>query len=90
MAMRSCRSTLEGIDAVIDREVGAVELLRFRFHLMMCSHCTRYYRQYVAVREAVGQVTLADLPEDFEEVMAPLIKRIGAATDDDAGGPVDT
>jgi len=29
----------------------------------------RYYKQFLAIKEAAGEVKPADLPEDFEKVM---------------------
>jgi anti-sigma factor RsiW len=66
---------MKGLDVIIDGEATRTERLRFALHMAMCDPCERYYHQYAAVRDAAG--TLDDeLPEDFNDVMGRLIKRV--------------
>lgn len=75
--MPSCKDVLSGIDALIDGETSRSARARFAFHLAMCRPCERYYRQYLAVRDAARDVDQGELPEDFDRVMRPILEQIG-------------
>lgn len=76
MPMRKCKTVMEEIDRITDGDATRIERMRFAMHLAMCEDCDRYYRQYIAVREALGQVHSEDLPKDFDEVMAGLLRTV--------------
>lgn len=58
---------------IVDLEASALELIRFKGHLMMCEHCTRYYKQFLALKAALGEVKQEDLPQDFAQIMEPIL-----------------
>lgn len=70
---RGCEKVVNQVSAVLDGEVSAVARLKFRTHLALCPPCKRYVRQLQAVKEAAGQVTAADLPEDFAAVLGSVL-----------------
>ena len=82
MPIRKCKAVMAEIDRIADGEATRGERVRFAMHLGMCEHCDRYYRQYVAVRDALGSVESADLPPDFEAVMRGLLERIEVSASD--------
>ena len=82
MPMRKCKDVMEEIDRIADGEASRTERMRFSMHLAMCENCDRYYRQYLAVRSALGEVDKGELPVDFEEVMARVLKTADIATAD--------
>ena len=82
MPMRKCKNVMEEIDRIVDGEASRVERMRFSMHLAMCEHCDRYYRQYVAVKDALGHVDDDALPADFEDVMRGLLASVGIAVDE--------
>jgi len=73
MPFRKCSEVLAAIDRIADGEASAWERARFKLHLGMCRPCARYYAQYVAVRDAAGQVDAARLPGDFTAVMGRML-----------------
>ncbi len=82
MPMRTCKTVMAEIDRIADGEATRGERVRFAMHLGMCAHCDRYYRQYVAVRDALGNIESTELPPDFEDVMRGLLKLVEVAADD--------
>ncbi len=75
MPFSKCRDVLDRVSAIVDGEAGAIARVRFFSHLAMCHECTRYYRQFQAIRQDAGTVTEEDLP-DFDRVMGPILDSI--------------
>lgn len=70
-----CRSLYQEMDAFLDGQMSAWNRVLVRMHLAMCGRCRIYLRQYQRVREVTSEVTPADLPEDFEQVMSRVFRR---------------
>lgn len=68
--MLSCEEIVERMSAIVDGEAPLGTRARFRAHLAMCKHCSAYFREFKAVKEAAGTVSPEDLPADFDQVMS--------------------
>lgn len=55
--MLSCREVVEQASDFHDQQMNWRQRLQYRLHLLMCHHCRRFTRQFVA-----GVAMLAHLP----------------------------
>lgn len=52
--MFRCRDVSRKISQSMDEKMTLGQRLAIRLHLMMCRHCSRFYRQVVALRQMSG------------------------------------
>ena len=71
-----CSDVVERVSDIVDEEANIVTRMRFYGHLMMCSHCRRYFRQFKSIKETTGKVLRDELPEDFDRVMNFVMDKI--------------
>jgi hypothetical protein len=57
--MMNCKEISRLASERFDRELGLLERMRFRMHVMMCHHCWRYARQLVFLRRAIRRLAAA-------------------------------
>jgi len=79
--MSSCKESIDRISSIIDGEASVGARVSFHAHMALCSPCRRYFQQFKTVKEAAGQVTEADLPHDFEDVMKCVMDVVEGAED---------
>jgi anti-sigma factor RsiW len=82
--MLTCKDITTDAHALIDGELGLVRGLRVRFHLLICSHCQRYYRQLlmtIGILQQKDQLQAAD-SEPTEAEIDRLVERLKAADRD--------
>lgn len=58
----------------LDGELPAAEAALVEEHLRLCPPCLIYLEQFRMVHEACGRVAAEDLPADFDQVMAGVMK----------------
>lgn len=73
--MKTCKQIAASLDRVIDGEAQSMERLSFALHLAMCGPCEQYFRQYRAVRDALGDLD-TELPDDFNDVMGRVLANV--------------
>lgn len=83
MMFIKCIDVVGKISEVVDQQASLMTRVRFYGHVMMCSNCRRYFKQFKAVKEAAGMVTPDDLPDDFDRVMDFVIKKVEKRDDKD-------
>lgn len=76
MVFIKCIDVVGKVSEVIDQEASLMTSVRFYGHLMMCSNCRRYFKQFKVVKEAAGTVIPGDLPDDFDRVMDFVLKAV--------------
>ena len=76
MPFSRCDRVIERVSCILDGEASMLERMRFQGHLAMCVDCTRYYEQFKTVKNAAGEVTIEDLPTDFERVMDFVLEEV--------------
>lgn len=71
--MLSCREVTERSSRYVDAELGTMERLSMRLHLLMCVHCRRFVAQLRCLVAALGQRPApAAPPETVERLLAQL------------------
>ncbi|MBI4694673.1 MAG: zf-HC2 domain-containing protein [Gammaproteobacteria bacterium] len=53
--MLRCKDIPERASAYVERDLGRRERAMFRLHLMLCSHCRRFMRQFRTLLGAFGR-----------------------------------
>ena len=66
--MLSCRDVSEGASHFIEGETTLMERFNLRLHLIICSHCRRFLKQFRLTTSASRQ--LQQVPEMNEETAA--------------------
>ena len=54
--MLSCKEASRLTSEALDRKLGITERLALRFHLMLCSACTRVDKQLKFLRRAIAEI----------------------------------
>lgn len=66
--MLSCKEVAERASALIDGELGMLDLLQMRLHLAMCKGCGSFIRQMRVTRDLIeGAVETEDPASDATE-----------------------
>ncbi|MBL4603031.1 MAG: zf-HC2 domain-containing protein [Emcibacteraceae bacterium] len=73
-----CSVVATKISEIIDHEASFMTRLRFYSHLMMCSKCRDYFRQFKLLKETARQHEPEALPNDFDSVMDFVMEEIEA------------
>ena len=73
--LMNCRESYQVLSDYLDGELGVVDRMWLRGHLMMCGKCRVYFEQFRKVHELTGDPQPEDLPADFEEVFAEVLRR---------------
>jgi len=73
-----CSVVATKISDIIDHEASFMTQLRFYSHLMMCTKCRAYFRQFKLLKEAAVQHDPEALPSDFDNVMNFVMDKIEA------------
>jgi anti-sigma factor RsiW len=72
--MFSCQQVAERMTDWLDGRLGAVDALRFRFHLSICDACRQVLRQLQLTVDAIGELVGASppqpTPQRVDEVLA--------------------
>ncbi len=76
MVYLKCSDVVERVSDIVDEEATLITRMCFYGHLMMCSNCRRYFRQFKAVKDAAGRIDPKELPDDFDQVMDFVIDKI--------------
>jgi len=58
--MLKCKDITTEAHKLIDGEHGFVKRARVRFHLLICTHCKRYYEQLLATLDVLKSGKLTD------------------------------
>lgn len=70
--MIRCEPIINALSEIVDGEASFGARVRFYGHMLMCSHCRAYFRQFRELKELVREqppLALTQLPDDFFEVM---------------------
>ena len=70
----TCEEVVAHMSMIVDGEAPASKRMLFWAHLAICGPCREYYRQFVQVHRAAGQVAPDALPEDFASVMSFVLR----------------
>jgi len=73
--LMKCRESYGVLSAYLDGEVGLVDRMWLKGHLMMCAKCRVYFEQFRRVHELTGAPLPEDLPQDFDAVLAAVLRR---------------
>ncbi len=73
--LMQCRASYRVLSDYLDGELGLMDRMWLRGHLMMCARCRVYLEQFRKVHELTGQPQPEDLPQDFDEVFARVLRR---------------
>ena len=73
--MMKCEPVIAALSDILDKKASFWTRVSFTMHMMMCSKCRAYYRQFKELRELASTVEPDDLPEDFVEVMQQTLQR---------------
>jgi hypothetical protein len=52
--MRTCKEVTRLISESLDRDLPLRERIGLRMHLIMCKFCSRYEKQTLMIRDAIG------------------------------------
>ncbi len=83
--MMNCKEISRLASERFDRELGLLERMRFRMHVLMCHHCRRYARQLAFLRRAIRRLAAARAtrgPRLSAEARARIARRLDTATQD--------
>ncbi|ESR24644.1 zf-HC2 domain-containing protein [Lutibaculum baratangense] len=75
--MLNCREITENADRYLDKEMGFLERLQMRLHLMMCRHCTRYVEQLKATIAMLRDLRLEQPAEESRERLVEVLRGDG-------------
>jgi predicted anti-sigma-YlaC factor YlaD len=73
-----CSVVATKISEIIDHEASFMARMRFYSHLMMCSKCRDYFKQFKLLKETAAQHDPEALPDDFDNVMNFVMDEIEA------------
>lgn len=72
----SCKDILEQASLVLDGEAGLLLRLRFRIHLVICTDCRNYYRQFEEVVAAAAVQGPEDGFDGVDDLVLLVVQRI--------------
>ncbi|GMV38456.1 MAG: hypothetical protein AMXMBFR64_01720 [Myxococcales bacterium] len=84
--MLTCKELVEKIGDYLDGNMGLMDRLGLRMHLMMCGHCSTYYAQMRQMLDALHALPPGHLPPDFEMIRAAVLAALDAEPEG-SGGP---
>ena len=70
-----CDAILALMNRIVDREASLGQRIGFYFHLSMCKHCRRYFRQFQEMRLLTKALKPQDLPDEFFAAMEECLPR---------------
>jgi predicted anti-sigma-YlaC factor YlaD len=73
--MLSCKQVASLASDHLDKNTHGVLNWKIRMHLMMCSHCRRFFRQ-LKITNAVTRTVLSEASETSKENVDELLQRI--------------
>lgn len=62
--MLNCREMTQVVTAYLEGELPIWSRMGISMHIMMCSHCRRYFKQIRDIQKATGKVPELDVPPD--------------------------
>jgi anti-sigma factor RsiW len=68
--MLTCKQITELVTAYAEGQLGLLDRLRFRLHILECRNCRTYVRQLRATARALGRLPEPEIPAELmEELM---------------------
>jgi predicted anti-sigma-YlaC factor YlaD len=85
--MLSCRDVARRADALLDAELGTLERVQVRLHLMMCRGCAAFVEQMRATHRLTAQALDAQsAPPGQPEILGRILELARHPDNEDAAG----
>lgn len=73
--MLTCKDVCESVTDHLEGSTSFMDRLSLRFHLLICKHCRRFYKQFqmaVGVSSELGE----EIPEPTDEEIDQLVSKL--------------
>ncbi|MBV1913987.1 MAG: zf-HC2 domain-containing protein [Pseudomonadales bacterium] len=67
--MLKCREVVDEADQFLSDDLPRHRQWRFRFHLLICKHCSRYVHQFQALKDATSFMHRKASDEEISRIM---------------------
>lgn len=65
-----CQEQIKALSEIVDGNAPFIQRMLFHAHLLVCSNCRTYYRQFKEMKETTQLLHVEEeLPEDFFAIM---------------------